>query len=105
MRAAQSDLLVIACRTLPCCNVMQQQPTALASALSELGLFDDWRRAMGISNTTAWRYRRRGLIKTVNICGRLYVARSAIREFESRALSGEFERAIKTPRALAKQTR
>jgi hypothetical protein len=49
----------------------------------------------GLSPVTAWRYRRKGWLKTVNICGRHYVTRESISEFTKRAEAGEF---AKTPR-------
>jgi hypothetical protein len=49
-----------------------------------------WLLESGISPTTAWRYRRRGWLETVNINGRAYVSGRAIREFIHRAEAGEF---------------
>ena len=49
----------------------------------------------GLSPVTAWRYRRKGWLETINIAGRHYVTRSAIAKFNCRAQAGEF---AKTPR-------
>ena len=52
--------------------------------------FNKWLADMGITNTTGWRWRKRGIIKTVNIYGRLYVSTDATAEFYRRAEAGEF---------------
>jgi predicted DNA-binding transcriptional regulator AlpA len=46
-------------------------------------------KALGISRTTAWRFRNRGLIRTCNISGRVYVFRESIAEFFERASRGD----------------
>ncbi len=50
---------------------------------------------------TAWRFRRRGWLTTVNICGRVYVTEEACRDFVRRAEAGEFakEPALMSARA------
>jgi hypothetical protein len=45
---------------------------------------------MGVTSTTAWRWRKRGSLKTVNIYGRLYVSDESLLEFHRRATAGEF---------------
>ena len=52
--------------------------------------FNKWLADMGITSTTGWRWRKRGIIKTVNIYGRLYVSTDATAEFYRRAEVGEF---------------
>ena len=52
---------------------------------------------MGITPTTAWRWRKDGKLETINICGRLYVTAKAILNFNRRAAAGEFEKVHKTP--------
>ena len=42
--------------------------------------------------------RKAGLVKIVNIFGRLYVTREEVAAFERRAMSGEFPRENKTPK-------
>lgn len=49
-----------------------------------------WCRLTGIAPITAWRYRKRGWLRTVNICGRVYVTAEAIHAFMRRAEAGEF---------------
>ena len=51
-----------------------------------------YRKARGISDTTFWREKQRGLWAPVNICGRLYLTTDQIARFERRAASGEFAR-------------
>jgi hypothetical protein len=62
-----------------------------------------WLVQVGISATTAWRWRRAGLLKTVNIYGRAYVTRQAREEFLTRAESGEFAQEPVTPRREEKK--
>jgi hypothetical protein len=52
---------------------------------------------MGITDTTAWRWRKVGMLKTENICGRQYVYPSEIARFNERVKSGEFAKKHKTP--------
>lgn len=51
----------------------------------------------GLSSTTIWRFRKKGFLRTVNICGRHYVLRSEIARFNARASAGEFEKACHRP--------
>jgi hypothetical protein len=48
-----------------------------------------YRRQLGLSKTTLWRYRRNNWLKTVNVLGKLYVTRESIAKFEERMLSGQ----------------
>lgn len=64
----------------------------------ELVAFDKWINEVGRSPTTAWRWRKRGWISTLNISGRVYVHRDEIDRFTARARSGEFAKAVKVPR-------
>src|SRR5690348_9068165 len=50
-----------------------------------------------LSPTTIWRFRRKGFLRTVNICGRHYVLRSEIARFNSRAAAGEFAKPFSQP--------
>lgn len=59
--------------------------------------FVGWLQGRGLTRCTGYRYRKQGLIKTVNVFGRLYVARSEIESFERRALNGEFTLKARTP--------
>jgi hypothetical protein len=53
----------------------------------------------GFSPTTAWRYRKKGWLRTIVIAGRHYVTREAIAEFNGRAGRGEFTGTIQNPSA------
>ena len=72
--------------------------TEAQSPVSDLAAYDHWLADLGISAATGWRWRRDGLITTVNICGRLYVSREAVEAFERRAAAGEFAKVHQTPR-------
>ncbi len=65
---------------------------------SKLFAFEKWLEGRNLTRTTGYRYRRKGLIQTVNIFGRLYVTREEIEKFEARAINGEFHKDPKTPR-------
>ncbi len=56
----------------------------------------------GISPTTAWRFRKRGWLTTINICGRHYITAEALAEFNRRAAAGDFAAEVRNPRALDK---
>ena len=55
-------------------------------------------KQMGITTITAWRWRRDGKLRTINICGRQYVRAEELAEFNRRAEAGEFERKPATPK-------
>ena len=59
-----------------------------------------FRNEMGISDVTAWRWRKNGILATVNIGGRQYVSHEEIKRFSERAEAGEF--AVKSAVPLAK---
>jgi hypothetical protein len=56
-------------------------------------------REIGVTPITAWRWRRKGWLVTVNICGRQYVTSEAIADFVRRAEAGEFAKEHWTPRS------
>jgi hypothetical protein len=56
-----------------------------------------WLAQVGVTPLTAWRWRKRGWLKTVNIAGRVYLAQEAIDEFHRRAVAGEFAKEHKVP--------
>lgn len=63
-------------------------------AVSDLVAFDKWVSELGISATTAWRWRRKGFLTTVQILGRNYISRAEIAAFEQRASAGEYARSL-----------
>lgn len=54
-------------------------------------------RDMGVSHVTGWRLRRKGILRTVNLCGRHYVPADAIVEFNDRLARGEFAKVPSRP--------
>jgi hypothetical protein len=56
-----------------------------------------WLEKLGVTPITGWRWRKKGWIKTINICGRVYISLAAIAEFCRRAEAGEFEKEHKAP--------
>ncbi len=62
--------------------------------------FDGWLESLDKTRTTGWRWRKEGLIKTVNIFGKLYISRDEIARFERRALAGEFHKDARVPQRM-----
>jgi len=56
-----------------------------------------WRKGVGVSKATVWRWRKQGWLQTVNIAGRQYLTAEAMRLFNQRAAAGEFSKERKTP--------
>ena len=54
-----------------------------------------WLGELGVTATTGWRWRNKGIIKAINIYGRLYVSEESIAEFHRRATAGEFAKEMK----------
>ena len=75
-------------------------PTENTSKLISL---NKWLTDMGVTNTTGWRWRKRGIIKTINIYGRLYVSTDATAEFYRRAEAGEFAQTLQPGRKKQKR--
>jgi hypothetical protein len=63
---------------------------------------DKFMEQSGLSATTVWRWRKAGMLNTVNIYGRQYVLRSEIARFNERAAAGEFARRVPPVRNRAK---
>ncbi len=59
---------------------------------------DKFTEQSGLSPVTVWRFRRAGMLKTINISGRHYVLRSEIARFNMRAAAGEFAKKPITPK-------
>jgi len=70
------------------------------NTLSSIVALSHWCRAAGVTPITAWRFRKRGWLKTVNIAGRVYVTDQAVQDFRRRAEAGEFARDHKVPSQL-----
>lgn len=77
---------------------MQVNNTASQATTGNLVSYFGWLGTLGKTRTTGWRWRKCGLIQTVNIFGKLYVTRDEISRFEQRAMSGEFHKEITSPR-------
>ena len=56
-----------------------------------------WLEQVGVTTCTAWRWRKRGWLKTINIAGRQYLTQEAMNEFYHRANAGEFSQVNKVP--------
>ena len=56
-----------------------------------------WLEQVGVTACTAWRWRKKGWLKTVNIAGRQYLTQESIEEFHHRAVAGEFSKVQKVP--------
>jgi len=66
--------------------------TATASTATPVSL-QRFAALLGRSAPTIWRWRKKGWLRTVNICGRPYVLPADAAEFERRAAAGEFAQA------------
>ncbi len=66
-----------------------------ANENTKLVSLSKWLADVGVTNTTGWRWRKRGILQTVNIYGRLYLTEATIAEFHRRAAAGEFAMASK----------
>jgi hypothetical protein len=62
-----------------------------------------WLEQVGVTTCTAWRWRKRGWLKTINIAGRQYLTQEAIDEFHRRASAGEFSQVNPTSATGAKK--
>jgi len=76
---------------------MKGEPSLSDQTVSNLLAFDRWLKDIDKTPATGWRWRKRGWINTVNICGRVYVGRDEIKRFEERAANGEFSKVHATP--------
>ena len=76
---------------------MQSRATQSNADPCNLFAFDAFLRGRNLTRTTGYRYRRLGILETVNIFGRLYITLSEIQRFESRAIAGEFAKDLKGP--------
>jgi predicted site-specific integrase-resolvase len=58
---------------------------------------DVFTRDMGVSPATVWRWRKQGILETVNLHGRQYVTSEQASRFVERLTSGEFARVQPVP--------
>src|SRR3569833_1966793 len=63
---------------------------------------DKFIQTVGITDTTAWRWRKKGWLETANIAGRVYVTPEAAREFNRRMLAGEYAKKHVAPKKKKK---
>ncbi len=63
--------------------------------------FKTFCREAGISAVSGWRWRQKGYVKTINICGRPYITAQEVASFLTRAAAGEFECKPTLPRRAA----
>ena len=69
-----------------CAMQKQTQTSSLAILIAAANV----RQEMGVTETTFWRWRRRGWLKTTNIAGRCYIDAEDLEDFRRRAKAGEF---------------
>jgi hypothetical protein len=67
------------------------------SARRAIVSLQQWLADTGVTACTAWRWRKKGWLKTINIAGRQYLTQEAIDEFTRRAAAGEFSQVHKVP--------
>ena len=60
-----------------------------ADAAGNLVALSAYRKQLGRSKATLWRWRKHGWLETVNVLGKLYLTREVIAAFETKVLSGE----------------
>ena len=66
---------------------------------------DRFLETLGIADTTAWRWRKRGWLKTDNIAGRVYILPKNLKEFNRRMEAGEFAKKHVAPKKKKAETR
>jgi hypothetical protein len=76
-------------------------PTTSSNHTGNLVALNAWLASLGVRPITASRWRRKGWLQTINICGRVYVARETIADFERRAAAGEFSQEHTAPKRKA----
>jgi len=77
---------------------MKSQTVSNANTTGNLVALHTWLASFGVQPVTAWRWRRKGWLPVVNICGHCYISREAIADFERRAAAGEFAQVHKAPK-------
>jgi hypothetical protein len=69
---------------------MQSTAESNSADVPSMIALSKWQRQVGINASTAWRWRQRGWLKTLNIAGRAYLTRVEAERFLERARAGEF---------------
>ena len=72
-------------------------PGSIALAPRAIISLSQWLQQVGVTACTAWRWRKKGWLKTVNIAGRQYLTQEAIDRFTERAAAGDFAQVHKVP--------
>ena len=72
------------------------EKSVLGNAAAVISL-SKWLEQVGVTAITAWRWRKKGWLRTVNIAGRQYLTQGAIEDFQRRAVAGEFAQEHKVP--------
>jgi predicted site-specific integrase-resolvase len=60
---------------------------------------DKFIEKIGLTPVTAWRWRKKGILKCVNICGRNYILPKDYDEFIQRSGNGDFATKVESPRS------
>ena len=72
---------------------VSNQPPAAAELFAQ----DRFAEDMDVTRETLWRWRRDGLLRTINIRGRIYVTAEEAADFKRRALAGQFAKPARRP--------
>ena len=70
---------------------------SIALAPGAIISLSQWLQRVGVTACTAWRWRKKGWLQTVNIAGRQYLTQEAIDKFNKRAAAGDFAQVHKVP--------
>ena len=78
---------------------VSNQPPAAAELFAQ----DRFAEDMNVTRETLWRWRRDGLLKTININGRHYITAEEAADFKRRALAGQFAKPARRPARVEAQ--
>jgi len=79
-------------------NIMNTPQTDIGAIPGIMSL-EKFNSQIGVTRETMFKWRKEGMLETINIYGRLYVTTEEAARFKQRALSGEFAKTIKGPRS------
>ena len=79
---------------------MKTNSSSTDGSTGNLVALNTWLPSLGVQPITAWRWRKKGWITTTNICGRVYISRDTILDFERRAAAGEFAKVHPHPKRV-----